>query len=313
MGGVRVYSGPVTWHRLVMSLFLPITLVAAALQTARFSLQKQLKVLGLSTLSATAARFVTASPLAVSLTVFLMIWHGYGWPALAPNFWLVALIGGIAQIAATFCTVSLFSQRSFAVGIAFTKTEVLQVALFSAVFLGEAVSAAGLVAILTGVLGVLILTRPPGGWQGDFLNKATMLGLTAGGLFGTASVAYRAATLAVGNDDAFFRATFSLAAVTTLQTLMLVPWLFRRKDEVARIAAARRPAFWAGVTGMLASLGWFWAFALMNAAYVRTVGQVELLFTLGVSALVFHERPTRRELVGIGLLAVSIVGIVLSA
>lgn len=295
-------------------MFLPITLIAAALQTARFSLQKQLKTLGLSTLSATAARFVTASPLAIILTAVIMVWRGYGWPALASGFWPAAMAGGAAQIAATFFTVSLFSQRSFAVGIAFTKTEVLQVALFSAVFLGEAVSVGGFVAILLGVLGVLSLTRPKGGWQGDFFNKATLLGLGAGALFGIASVGYRAATLAVGNQDAFFRAVFSLAAVTTFQTLLLLPWLiWFERGEMARIAAARRPAFWAGVTGMMASVGWFWAFALMNAAYVRAVGQVELLFTLAVSVFFFHERPARREVFGMALLALSIVGIVLFA
>ena len=295
-----------------MVLFLPITLVAAALQTARFSLQKQLKTLGLSTLSATAARFVTASPLAILLTLLLMVWRGYGVPTLAGSFWPAVLIGGAAQIAATFLTVSLFSQRSFAVGIAFTKTEVMQVALFSAVFLGESVSAGGLAAILTGVVGVLILTRPPGGWSGDILNTATFMGLGAGALFGVASVAYRAATLAVSIDDVFFRAVFALAAVTTGQVVMLLPWLiWFEKGEVSAIAAARRPAFWAGVTGMLASVCWFWAFALMNAAYVRAVGQVELLFTLVVSTYVFREIPSRRELFGIGLLALSIIGIVL--
>jgi drug/metabolite transporter (DMT)-like permease len=172
----------------------------------------------------------------------------------------------------------------------------------------------GFASILLGLAGVLILTRPKGGWKGDFLNRATLLGLAAGALFGVASVAYRAATLAVGREDAFFRAVFSLAVVTTLQVIFLSPWLIRsKKDEVSRIAAARLPAFWAGVTGMLASLGWFWAFALMNAAYVRAVGQVELLFTLAVSTYVFREIPSRRELLGIALLALSIIGIVLSA
>jgi uncharacterized membrane protein len=51
----------------------------------------------------------------------------------------------------------------------------------------------------------------------------------------------------------------------------------------------------------------------MNAADVRAIGQVELVFTLMVSTFVFHERPSLRELVGIGLLALSIVGIVLAA
>ena len=199
-------------------------------------------------------------------------------------------------------------------GIAFTKSEVLLVALFSAAFLGERVSAGGLVVILLGIWGVLLVTRPKGGWRGDFLNRATLLGLGAGCLFSVASVGSRAATLAVGNEDAFFRAAISLAAVTTFRTLLLLPWLiWFERGEVARIAAARRAAFWAGVTGMLTSVGWFWAFALMNNAYVRAVGHVELLFTLAVSIVVFHERPSRQEVVGIALLAVSIVGIVVFA
>ena len=49
----------------------------------------------------------------------------------------------------------------------------------------------------------------------------------------------------------------------------------------------------------------------MNAAYVRAVGQVEVLFTVAVSTFIFGERPSRRVVAGIALLAVSILGIVL--
>ena len=63
-------------------------------------------------------------------------------------------------------------------------------------------------------------------------------------------------------------------------------------------------------TGVLGSLGWFTAFALQNAAYVRSVGQVELIFSVLVSTLFFREKPTLREVMGIGLLAVSIIMIV---
>jgi drug/metabolite transporter (DMT)-like permease len=61
------------------------------------------------------------------------------------------------------------------------------------------------------------------------------------------------------------------------------------------------------------SAGWFTAFALQNAAYVRAFGQVEIIFTLAVSALVFHERLALREALGIALVVASLVGIVLGA
>lgn len=295
-----------------METWVIVTIAAAAMQTLRFSLQKQLRGLGLSTAAATASRFVFAAPLALMAVAALMTWRGYAVPQLSALFWLAVVAGGVAQIVATFCTIALFSQRSFAVGIAFTKTEVLQVALFSAVILQEKVSAAGMIAIFVGLTGVLVLSRPAGGWTTKgFFNRATFLGLVAGALFGASSVGYRAATVQISSDDALFRALFALAAVTSVQTLMLLPYLlWREPGEVTRVVAARRPAFWVGVTGMLGSLGWFVAFALQNAAYVRSVGQIELVFTVMVSTYVFGERPTRRELAGIALLAVSIVGIV---
>jgi drug/metabolite transporter (DMT)-like permease len=298
-----------------MELWIIVTIAAAAMQTLRFSLQKQLKAHGLSTASATASRFVVAAPLAFCATAVLMGWRGYALPSLSVEFWVAVVGGGVAQIVATFCTIALFSHRSFAVGIAFTKTEVLQVALFSFLILGESVSVLGMVAICIGLVGVVILSRPERGWaKAGYFSRSAGLGLVAGGLFGVSAIGYRAATVQIANDDALFRALFALAAVTLVQTALLIPYLlWREPGEVTRAIAARRPAFWVGVTGMLGSLGWFVAFALQNATYVRSVGQIELVFTVLVSTLIFRERPTRRELTGIALLAVSIIGVVVAA
>jgi drug/metabolite transporter (DMT)-like permease len=68
-----------------------------------------------------------------------------------------------------------------------------------------------------------------------------------------------------------------------------------------------------GVLGMLGSLGWFVAFALMNAAYVRALGQVELIFSAAASVLIFRERITRREVLGMALLLLAILGIIVVA
>jgi drug/metabolite transporter (DMT)-like permease len=240
---------------------------------------------------------------------------GYGFPDIAAGFWGYAAIGGTAQIIATFCTVALFSERSFAVGIAFTKTETLQVALFSAVFLGETVSPLGSLAIVVGFVGVIFLSRPDGGWlKGGFLNRATVLGLLAGGLFGLSAIGYRGATLSIDSGDALFRAVVSLAFVTAFQTIAMSLWLrWREPGELGKVMAAWRATLPVGVTGVLGSLGWFTAFALQNAAYVRSVGQVELIFSIMASLYVFRERPKFREIVGMLALAVSIILIVATA
>lgn len=295
-----------------MELWVFATIAAAAVQTIRFMLQKRLKGVGLSTGGATFSRFLFAVPLACLGVAFLMWLRGYDLVPLGPVFWGFAVAGGVAQIIATFCTVALFSERSFAVGIAFTKTETVQVALFSAVFLAEAVSGLGILAILIGLAGVLMLSRPVEGWiAGKILNRATVLGLLAGGFFGLSAIGYRGATLEIANPDPLFRALLALACVTGFQTLAMALWLrWREAGEMTKVLGAWRATLPVGVTGVLGSLGWFTAFALQNAAYVRSVGQVELIFSVLVSMLVFGEKPNLREVAGMALLAVSIIVIV---
>jgi len=278
-------------------------------------LQKQLKGLGLSTGGATFSRFLFAAPLALGGMLALVVWHGQGIPAINGAFVGYAVMGGLGQIIATVCTVALFSERSFAVGIAFTKTETIQVALFSTLVLGEAVSTPGMAAIVVGTIGVLMLSRPANGWRsGGFFNRAMVLGVLAGALYGLAAIGYRGATLQIDHADPLMRAVMALACATTFQAVAMSLWLlWREPGEVTRVARTWRATAWVGVTGVLGSLGWFTAFALQNAAYVRSVGQVELLFSILISVLVFREKTRPIEVAGMALLAVSIVLIVLYA
>ena len=295
-----------------MELWVWVTIAAAAVQTLRFMLQKRLKGLGLSTGGATFSRFVFAAPLAGAALAALMLARGDALPALPPAFWLWAMAGGAAQIIATFCTLALFSERSFAVGIAFTKSETILVAGFSALLLAEPVSAPGLAAILTGTLGVLFLSRPEGGWRGQGAGyRALVLGLLAGGFFGLSAIGYRAATLEVDHPLALFRALVALVAATGFQTLAMALWLrWREPGELSRVAGHWRAALPVGVTGMLGSAGWFVAFALQNAAYVRSLGQIELIFSILASVVIFRERVRLGEVAGMALLALSIVMLV---
>ncbi|HHX91792.1 MAG TPA: DMT family transporter [Paracoccus sp.] len=295
-----------------MELWVWVTIAAAAVQTLRLMLQKRLKGLGLSTGGATFSRFVFAAPLAGVALAALILARGDAMPALPMAFWLWAMAGGAAQIIATFCTLALFSERSFAVGIALNKTEVILVAGFSALLLGEPVSGPGLLAIGIGTLGVLALSRPEGGWWGQRAGyRALVLGLMAGGFFGLSAIGYRAATLEVDHPLAVFRALVALVAATGFQTLAMALWLrWREPGELARVAGRWRAVLPVGVTSMLGSAGWFVAFALQNAAYVRSLGQIELIFSILASVVIFRERVRLAEVVGMALLALSIIMIV---
>lgn len=295
-----------------MALWIPITFAAALVQTLRFMMQRQLKGVGMSTAGATFSRFAFAAPLAGALAGALML-AGEGLPPLNWRFWAFAVAGGGAQIAATFFTVALFHERNFAVGIGFTKTEVVLVAAFSAVVLGESVSLQGLVAIVIGVAGVLLLVKPDDAGALRLFNRATFYGLMAGALFGASAIGYRGAMIELLPAPFFFRAALTLAIVTPLQALAMVVWLrVLEPGELGRVARAWRRTLPVGVAGMLGSLGWFTAFALHNVAYVRALGQVEIVFTILASWLVLRERLTLRELGGIALVVISVLLIVLA-
>lgn len=293
-----------------MSLWIWITVFAAFMQNIRFMLQKVLRGGKLSTGGATFSRFLFSSPL-VALGIWLYLGvTGQAWPSLSATFWIYALSGGIGQVMATACVVALFAQRNFSVGIVFKKTEVVQTALIGLVVLGEGISVWGVVAIAIGFVGVVLLSDPPKGGM-RFFNRAAMLGVMSGALFGVSAIGYRGAAMQIDSGDVFLRAGVTLACVTAFQTALMTLWLaLRERGEIARVVASWRVSSVVGVTSMLGSFGWFTAFALQNAAYVKALGQVELVFTFLGSYFIFKERSSRREVVGIVLVVLSILAVI---
>jgi drug/metabolite transporter (DMT)-like permease len=298
-----------------METWVIATILAAGFQTVRFMLQKQLSMGELSTAGATFARFVYSAPLVLLLVAVYLGMRDLALPVLNLRFWAYALTGGLAQILATVCVVALFRQRNFAVGITFKNTEVVLTVFAGMLLLGDAVTHAGLAAILVGVLGVLVLSGTPGltgQWWRRILSRAAGLGLLAGALFAVSGVTYRGASLEIASDDPFLRAMVTLGAVTASQTIAMTLWLrWREPGQIGAVIGAWPRAVWIGLTSMAGSLCWFTAFTLQNAAYVKAVGQVELIFSLAASVLFFNERFTRREAAGIALLSVSVLSLVL--
>lgn len=299
-----------------MSLWIPVSLAAASFQTVRFMLQKVLSSVRLSATGATFARFAYSSPLVVLALAIYLLATGRSLPPLTPTFWVFAVVGGLAQILATICVVALFKQRNFAVGITFKKTEVIQTAMLGLIVLGDRISWGGLGAILLGLLAVLVLSKPPGGqgaWWRHLSNRASALGLGSGVLFAISAVSYRGGSLQLGDLEPALRAAVTLACVTSVQMIGMGLWLaWRDRAELRAVWAARGTGIFVGLTSMGGSFCWFLAFTLQNAAYVKALGQVELVLSLLASTLVFREKISGREIAGIALLGLSILALVLA-
>ena len=298
-------------------LWILVTLAAAVFQTGRFMLQKYLATATLSAAGATFSRFLYSAPFILLGLVAYLALSASPLPALGPGFWAHGLVGGTAQILATVCVVLLFKQRNFAVGITFKKTEVILTVLVGWIILGEGVSATGFAAIALGVVGLLLLSggaEAKGFHLRDLRNRAAGLGIASGALFAVSAVSYRGASLAVQTDLPVLRAGVTLAAVVTMQSLIMAVYLrLREPGQIRDVWRARRVAVWIGLTSMGGSLCWFIAFTLQNAAYVKALGQVELILSVAASTLFFREKISPREAAGMAVLIASILMLVMVA
>lgn len=296
-------------------LWVALSFAAATFQTLRFMLQKVLSTNTLSPTGATFARFLFSAPIiVVALVLYVLVTaQSVAWPRAV--FWVFAIMGGTAQVLATVCVVTLFKTRNFAVGLAFMKTEVILSVIVGLLLLNEGVSFVAFGFIALGLVGVLLLSTPPQstglGWSG-IANKSMGLGLASGMLFAVSAVSYRGASLEIDVADPFLRAGITLAVVTSLQTVGMLIWLWLRdRPQITAVWSARRIAVWIGLMSMAGSFCWFCAFTLQTAAYVKAVGQVELVLSLLASVLFFGERSSTRELFGMAVLTASIIGLIL--
>lgn len=297
-------------------LWIPITLFAALAQTVRNAAQKHLTA-ALGTLGATLVRFLYGLPFALAwLAVVRWLWN-LEVPAPSLRFLAWVVFGGAAQIAATALLLRVMAERNFALGIGYSKSEVMQVAVFGLVFLGDPLTPLMVLAIALGTLGVLLMSpidprRPLRALVSGWTSRVALLGLASGGLFGLAAIGYRGGALALEGTPFVMAAAFGLVVAQCAQTLMLGGWLLVRQPAVVgRVFRAWRTSLVAGFAGAAASAGWFTAMAIESAARVRTLALAELLFAWVVSRRMFHERLSRLELLGMLLLACGIAAVTL--
>ena len=284
----------------------------------RSALQKHLKG-KLSNGGAAYARFFYAVPFAILYVYALNHFAGYEWPQPNKTFYLYCLLGGICQIMFTVFLLWMFSFHSFAVGTTFSKLEVVTVAVFGALLLGDGISFGALLAIIISVIGLLALSIGQANisWLSlisGLSQRSTFIGIICAAWLGGSVIFYRGASLSLQHDNFIMSASFTLAIALVMQTLLMGIWLLvKEQGQLQKVLQQWRWAGAVGVTGMLASVGWFTAFTIQNASYVRALGQIELLFTFVATTLFFREKVTRIEIVGILLISSGILLIIFAA
>jgi drug/metabolite transporter (DMT)-like permease len=291
-------------------LWIVFTVTAAFFQTLRNAMQRELTT-SLGTVGATHVRFLFGFPFALMSLIGVLLVTGVPLPRPSLSFWPWVIDGAAAQIAATALMLMAMGQRSFVVTIAYIKTEPIQVAIFGLIFLGDAVTLPMMAAILVATTGVLIMSFKPGGMIGGI--KPTLIGLASGGMFALSAIGYRGAILDLHMANFVMAATFTLVVGLVMQAVVLSLYLWlRQPSAMIAILRAWKPSLFAGLMGALASQFWFLAFAIATAASVRTLALIEVLFAQIVARVMFGQRPTVREAIGMALVVAGVALLILA-
>jgi drug/metabolite transporter (DMT)-like permease len=298
-----------------MAAWIPITIAAALFQCWRTALQQKLRHL-LSVNGAGFVRFLYGAPTA--LLIFLAGLAITGAPVPRPNlsFMLYCLAGGLLQILATNLLIMSFGYRNFAVGTAYGKTEAAQSAVVALIILHEVLKPLSWAGIALGLCGVMTLSLAGRGMKPRDLLAATvqpaaLCGLGAGFLFAFTTVFIKLANQSLPDPSLVIKALFAVVVTNTLQTMMQGGWLlWREPAQLRKVFTTWRSSMWAGTLSGCGSACWFIGFAMADVALVRSVGQIEIVFTVLFSRFYLKEQLKRGDLAGLVLVVGGVLLIV---
>jgi drug/metabolite transporter (DMT)-like permease len=298
---------------MIASIWLPATLAAGAMQAWRTAVQRR-AARDLSINAAGLVRYLYGLPFAV---LMLFAYHAFvspgPWPTLGGQFWLFCGVGAVGQIVATNLLLMAFGERNFVVGTAYSKTEAVQAAIFSAVLLHDRLSLLTWAGVALGVIGVMVLATGgrrmgPLGFLRALGDRAARYGIASGTIFALAVIAIRRTTFEVATSDHILAALVTLVATVTIQTVLQGGYvLLRERGEMSRVVKSWRVT---GQVGLLSSVGsacWFTGFASAPVALVRIVGQIEVAFTMAFAHFYLGERMARSEAAGLLIVATGVV------
>ena len=292
-------------------LWIAITLFAACAQGVRTGLQKHLAETVDKT-TANFARYIFGLPLLLAILLLEYFAVIDAIIASAKFYWYCALLAGL-QLFGTLMMLMVFKRKNYMLGVAFARTEAVLVALFGFMFFSAPLPANAVAAVVCGVVGVLLLSninlRPRSFNLMSSLRGGTFLiGIASGSAFALTAWFIRLANNEL-ETNLWLAPLYTLGVSNVMQisTVLLIAALSGRwRSCWGNIFAHRKLVTGVGLMSILGSWGWFTAYSLAHPAYVKTVGQTEMLVVYFISRKMFRERLSLSELLGICLIVVSI-------
>lgn len=307
-------------------MWILITLIASLLQTLRNSFQRALTQKA-GVWAGTWVRFAFGVPITLVALFIIIAFRGHFEFHVSAKYYLMCLLGAVAQVVATAALLGSMERAGFAIGITFNNSSVILTALYGVAFLGDHLQFMAWAGIIVSTLGIIIASLP----KGIFAKKAqseltsaeksanslklhdaliaAALGILSGGLFAISTNSFRVAVNLVENNPNFFSGTITVLVVQTMQTVLLglVMYLVQRKSLVLAIKDWKSSinAGWAGAGG---SILWFVALGMVPAAMVRVVNLLlEMPMSILMGRIKFKEKLPVEKLVAIVFVVAGVI------
>jgi len=280
------------------------TLLAAFSQSWRNAFQSRLSK-EMNVTGVTLSRFLWASPLAA---IYLLILYGYQsapLPVFTTYSYFYIIGASLMQIVATGLMVVLFKQKNFAIGAGLAKSEAPVAAFLGVLFFGTSLSLLGWVGVIVGAIAVFMLSCPNG--LRSLSLKTALIGLACSTSFALTSLWIREASLTL--DLPFpHRSAWVLLLVILLQTVLLLSYMLLSDRKTLKTMFTKpNLVIMTSIASFIGSLGWFSAMSLQTVPLVKTLGQVEVFFTMLISFFWLKEGIKRKDIVALILIAIAAV------
>lgn len=293
---------PVWW------LWIPITLFASGAQTIRNATQRHIQD-EIGTMGATFIRFAFAIPFAAAWFALIFTLTGKPQLTFSSGYFAWLSLGAISQIVGTALMLKAMQGENFTLVTAYVKTEILQVAVFGLVFLGEPLGIPTIFAVAIGTTAVLTLSFTHQDRHtviSKLISPGTMYGVASGAAFALSTVGFKGATIALSSNY-LSAAALTVVLAQLLQTLfMSTHFAIYQKGLMTRILKNWKHSIFVGTSGACASIGWFTAMAIEPIAHVRTFALIEVLMSYVVSRRFFRERLTPIQFLAVISLTLSV-------
>lgn len=266
----------------------------------------------------TWARFTFLLPfVGAILLATALLWP---WPHLGAHFFAWTALCALFQSTANLCLVAAFRSVPFSRVVVLHKLEVAMAPFVGALCFGEVPSRLAVLGILLCVAGTVALNAA----QRPGAGLAQLLRLDRGSSFAfgsalsvvLASFFLKQATLTFVADNAavpgdrvhFLAALHALVHAAWMQSLVLLLWIrLRAPQQFAFLRTHRRGMLRLGAASAACSMCWFWAYSLQLVAYVKALGQIEVVVAALFSHFLLRERGVWRQLPAIGLVLLGIM------